>query len=293
MTTLPQTVSIEPRRNLDCAIDIPGSKSCTARALVMAMLTHGRSILYRTAECDDTDCMVAGIRGLGIPVDHTPETISVDGGELRPPSAPLHLGNSGTAVRFLTAACAALNGTAVLDGVQRMRERPIGDLVEALRHWSVEAEAPTGCPPVTVRSGGRFGGQTRIRGNASSQYLTGLLLAAPRATETAEIAVEGELVSKPYIDLTLAMMRERGVEPQQDGYQRFTIRQEAHYAPGAYTIEADASGASYFLAAAAIAGGRVRVNNLTTASHQGDAQFARILEAMGCALEEGDGWMAV
>ncbi|MFP4172437.1 MAG: 3-phosphoshikimate 1-carboxyvinyltransferase [Candidatus Hydrogenedentota bacterium] len=293
MTTLPQTVSIEPRRNLDCAIDIPGSKSCTARALVMAMLTHGRSILYRTAECDDTDCMVAGIRGLGIPVDHKPETISVDGGELRPPSAPLHLGNSGTAVRFLTAACAALNGTAVLDGVQRMRERPIGDLVEALRHWGVEAEAPTGCPPVTVRSGGRFGGQTRIRGNASSQYLTGLLLAAPRATETAEIAVEGELVSKPYIDLTLAMMRERGVEPQQDGYQRFTIRQEAHYAPGAYTIEADASGASYFLAAAAIAGGRVRVNNLTTASHQGDAQFARILEAMGCALEEGDGWMAV
>ncbi|MCC6488264.1 MAG: 3-phosphoshikimate 1-carboxyvinyltransferase, partial [Candidatus Hydrogenedentes bacterium] len=139
----------------------------------------------------------------------------------------------------------------------------------------------------------RFGGHTRVKGSASSQYLSGLLMAAPYATDDVSIAIDGELVSKPYIDLTLAMMAERGVTATHSNYEAFHCTAGQRYRPGAYPIEADASGASYFLAAAAIAGGRVRVRNLTSASHQGDAQFAYVLEKMGCEVEEGPDWIEV
>ena len=174
-----------------------------------------------------------------------------------------------------------------------MRERPIVDLVTALRAWGVSAETETDCPPVLVQSTGEFGGEATVKGSASSQYLSGLLMAAPRATRDVTITIGGELVSKPYIDLTIAMMAERGVTAHNDNYQTFTIEAQQDYQPGAYAIEADASGASYFLAAAAIAGGRVRVLNLTSASHQGDAQFAKVLATMGCDVKEGQDWIEV
>lgn len=288
-----KTIAIAPVPPLDATVSIPGSKSCTARALVMAGLTRGETVLLEPADCDDTDFMIAGLQGLGVPVARQPGALRVDGRSFAAPASPLFLGNSGTAVRFLAAACATLNGSATLDGTARMRERPILDLVDALRAWGVYATTDTACPPLTVQGTGQFGGVTRVRGGASSQYLTGLLIVAPCATSDVIIRVEGELVSKPYVDLTLAMMEERGVHAGNRSYEAFHVQAGQQYRPGTYAIEADASGASYFLAAAAIAGGRVRVSNLTSRSHQGDAQFAYVLERMGCAVEEGQDWIEV
>jgi len=286
-------IEITPRQDLDAGVTIPGSKSCTARALVMAGLTEGRTTLLQPADCDDSDFMLEGLRALGVDAEKRPDAITVTGRPFVPPAGDIFLGNSGTAMRFLAAACATLDGTATLDGVERMRERPIGDLVSALREWGIQAHTETGCPPLTLTSTGKFGGETRVKGSASSQYLTGLLLAAPRAEHDVTIRIIGELVSRPYVDLTLAMMEERGVQASHDDYKQFRIRSNQAYQPGEYTIEADASGASYFLGAAAIAGGRVRVQNLSSRSHQGDAQFAFVLEQMGCTVQEGEDWIEV
>ncbi len=286
-------ITITPRRDLDATVSIPGSKSCTARALVMAGLTRGESWLEGAADCDDATYMLSGLTGLGVACTRTDEGIAVSGGPFCAPSSPLFVGNSGTAMRFLAAACATVDGTVMFDGTERMRQRPIDDLVAALAGWGVEASAPTGCPPLTVRATGAFGGRTHIRGNASSQYLSGLLMAAACASDPAEIMVDGELVSKPYVDLTLAMMAERGVSVAHEAYAAFCVPAGQRYAPGRYAIEADASGASYFLAAPAIAGGRVRVRHLTRRSLQGDVQFAGVLERMGCTVAEGPDWLEV
>lgn len=288
-----ESIRMTTRRNLDAEATIPGSKSCTARALVMAGLTEGDSVLLEPADCDDSDFMAGGLRQLGVAVEKAADRLTVHGRSFQPPAQPLFLGNSGTAVRFLAAACATLEGEAVLDGVERMRQRPIADLVHALRAWGVEAETATDCPPLTVRSTGRFGGTTAVKGSASSQYLTGLLMAAPRAQRDVRIEIEGDLVSKPYVDLTLAMMAERGVTARNNGYASFDVPANQAYRPGEYAIEADASGATYFLAAPAIAGGRVRVKNLTFSSQQGDAQFAKALALMGCEVEEGPDYIEV
>lgn len=288
-----ESVAIRPRGPLDAQVTIPGSKSCTARALVMAGLTRGESALLEPADCDDTDYMVAGLRGLGVEIQREGHALRVGGGPLRRPSKPLFLGNSGTAVRFLAAACATVDGEATLDGTPRMRERPIRDLADALALWGVETRSATGCPPLLVRSTGAFGGSTSVKGSASSQYLSGLLMVAPCATRDATIAIDGALVSKPYVDLTIAMMAERGVAVFNEDYHRFHIASGQPYRPGPYAIEADASGASYFFAAAAVAGGRVRVLNLSKASHQGDARFPRVLEQMGCTVTEGPDWIEV
>jgi len=286
-------ISITPRSTLDATVTIPGSKSCTARALVMAGLTHGLTVLQDPADCDDSEYMMNGLRALGVDVACDGKTVRVDSKGLNPPHEPLFLGNSGTAVRFLAAACATVEGDVIIDGTTRMRERPIVDLIEALGAWGVHAVTETGCPPIRVVGRGSFGGYSTVKGTASSQYLSGLLMVAPYATEPVTIGIEGELVSKPYIDLTLAMMEERGVTATNAGYREFACAIGQRYRPGTYAIEADASGASYFLAAAAIAGGRVRVRNLTSKSHQGDAQFAYVLERMGCTVREGPDWIEV
>jgi 3-phosphoshikimate 1-carboxyvinyltransferase len=285
---------VEPRRHLDATVSVPGSKSATARAMVMAALAPGATRLIEPADCDDSDYMAEGLRQLGIAVYKVPGMLNIGGGGLCPPDEPLFLGNSGTAMRFLTAACAALEGPAVLDGTPRMRQRPIADLAEALHGWGVAVHTGEGgCPPVTIESTGIFGGATRVRGDASSQYLTGLLLVAPRATRECRIDIEGELVSKPYIDMTMAMMADWGVAVENDEYRRFTISPNQRYQSGRYAIEADASGASYFFAAAAVAGGRVRVENLSRDSLQGDAAFPEVLARMGCDVEYGPDWVEV
>ncbi|MGB2755400.1 MAG: 3-phosphoshikimate 1-carboxyvinyltransferase [Phycisphaerae bacterium] len=276
----------------------PGSKSLTNRALAVAALADSRTTIESAGVNDDTRVMASALGALGIEVemDEPARTPRGDAGRIRVtgcggrvPDGPkdLNTGDSGTATRFLTAMVAAGRGQYCIDGSKRMRERPIQDLLDALGALGVEArsDAGTGCPPVTIRTDGLRGGEVEVRGATSSQFLSGLLLAAPAASAPITIRVTGELVSKPYVDMTLAVMRDFGVEVTREGYARFEVPVPAAYRGRRYAVEPDASSASYFLAAAAATGGRVTVEGLARTSVQGDARFADVLGEMGCAVE--------
>ncbi len=268
----------------------PGSKSLTNRALVVASLAQGRSRLSNALDSQDTQVMVESLRRLGIGVEHNKQTreILVDGcgGRIPASEASLWLENSGTSIRFLTALCALGHGCYHLDGNQRMRERPIGDLVEALQKLGVDArcDLDNGCPPVTVRSKGLPGGVTRLRGSVSSQFLSGLLMAAPCALSTLTIYVDGELVSQPYVEMTQGVMARFGVVVDRPAEDCYVVAPQS-YTPTDYAVEPDASAASYFFAAAAITGGKVTVDGLTYHSLQGDIGFVEVLEQMGCKVD--------
>lgn len=271
---------------------VPGSKSITNRALPIAGLARGHSTLTGALFSDDTRYMAQSLNDLGIAVTDDPGDyrFEVEGGDGAFPAteANLFIGNSGTTARFLTAILAIGNGTYRLDGVPRMRQRPIGPLLTALRQLGVDAvsEADTDCPPIVVRASGFAGGTTTVSGNLSSQFLTGLLLAAPYAREGVTIAVEGELVSKPYIVITADVMRAFGVETEIDDvdWKTFRVAPGQRYEGRAFEIEPDASNASYFFAAAAVTGGEVAVEGLGTRSTQGDLGFVHVLEQMGASV---------
>lgn len=286
-------VEIQPTGPVRGTIRPPGSKSITNRALVCAALAEGASTLTGALDSDDTRAMVDSLGRLGVAVVHDPaaHTIGVRGCGGRPPaaSADLYVGNSGTTVRFLTALAALGRGTYRLDGNPRMRERPIEDLLAALRQLGgdLESELGTGCPPVRVRGRGLRGGRATVAGHISSQFLSGLLMAAPGADAPVEIAVAGELVSKPYVDMTLAVMASFGVAVEMDARRRFLVPAGRPYRACRYAIEPDASAASYFFAAAAITGGEVTVEGLHRRSLQGDVGFCDCLERMGCRVGYG------
>ena len=269
----------------------PGSKSLTNRALVAAGLATGRSVLTGCLASDDTRYMAEAWRQLGATVEWDEASgraeITGTGGRLAPGPLELFVGNAGTAMRFLTAVVATGQGRYRLDGVERMRRRPIEDLLVALRGLGVSAlsEAGTGCPPVVVEAGGLAGGQVTVSGRISSQYLSGLLLAAPYAAADVEIAIEGDLVSKPYADMTCRLMADFGVEVEYREYERFYVPAPGRYTARAYGIEPDATAATYFWAAAALTGGSVTVEGLAGSSAQGDVGFVEVLERMGCRVE--------
>jgi 3-phosphoshikimate 1-carboxyvinyltransferase len=281
---------------LDASIRPPGSKSLTNRALVCAALAEGTSILRGVLDSDDTRVMVEALRRLGISVaeHHDPQSLRVTGcgGKIPATSADLYVANSGTTIRFLTALVSLGHGTYRLHGTPRMHERPIKDLLDALQRLSVRAESEmgTGCPPVIVRANGLRLEKASIRGDVSSQFLSGLLLAAPCAESplddsTVDIEIVGKLVSKPYVAMTLKVMRafHANVAGATD-LTAFEISLRGYRATD-YEIEPDASAASYFWAAAAICGGRVRVNGLSEHSLQGDVGFCQCLALMGCQVD--------
>jgi 3-phosphoshikimate 1-carboxyvinyltransferase len=259
----------------------------TNRALVTAALAGGRSLLRGALFSDDTRYMVDGLQALGFPVetDEAALTVTVTGtgGRIPAPEADLSVGLSGTTVRFLTALVALGHGRYRLDGVPRMRERPMAPLLESLRQLGADAvsETGTGCPPIVVRASGLAGGRTRMRGDLSSQFFSALLMVAPVTREGIEIEVEGDLVSKPYIDLTAGVMRDFGVTMSHERYQRLAVPGSQRYQPRAYDVEPDASNASYFFAAAAVTGGHVRVEGLGRASAQGDYRFLEVARRRG------------
>jgi 3-phosphoshikimate 1-carboxyvinyltransferase len=304
---MPATLAITPlpaSATLNAVVRPPGSKSITNRALVCAALAAGDSILHGALDSDDTRVMVDSLQRLGLEVqqDLASATIAVAGCGGRWPrrEADLFVGNSGTTIRFLTAMLAIGDGQYRLDGVARMRERPIGDLIDALRSLGVDArsELGNGCPPVVLRAAGLPGGRTRVRGDISSQFLSGLLLAAPYAQRDLEIDVDGVLVSKPYVTMTLRVMESFGVAVEAPGLERFLIPAatrygERKYVGRGYAVEPDASAASYFWAAAAIAGGRVLVRGLNRDALQGDVRFVDCLERMGCDVEHSADGIAV
>jgi 3-phosphoshikimate 1-carboxyvinyltransferase len=283
-----QTLEIIPvRRPVQGSIRPPGSKSLTNRALMIAALAEGTSQLTGVLSSVDTQVMSESLERLGIAVESDPaaRTFRVfgAGGRIPAAAADLWCENSGTSIRFLTALCAAGWGRYRLDGNARMRERPIAPLTDALSAAGVSArcELGNGCPPVLVETNGLPGGAMRVAGDLSSQYLSGLLMAAPAAQADVTIEVVGELVSRPYVDMTLALMRDFGAILDEPAPNVFHL-QARPYQGRDYGIEPDASAASYFFAAAAVTGGQATVEGLHRGALQGDVRFVEALEQMGC-----------
>jgi 3-phosphoshikimate 1-carboxyvinyltransferase len=269
-------------------VPIPGSKSITNRALLLAALANGASTFENALFSEDSICFVECLRRLGFTVESDAEaaTFTVHGlnGRIPATDADLFVGNAGTAARFLTAAVSIGHGNYRFDGVQRMRERPIAPLLGALRLLGVEVTADEGHFPLTVHGRGLSGGATSLDASESSQYLSALLMIAPYATADVTIQMEGNLVSLPYIETTLEMMKQFGVMVERDGYKQFTIRAGQRYTARPYVIEPDASNASYFFAAAAVTAGQVTIPYLTRDSLQGDIRFLDVLEQMGAII---------
>jgi 3-phosphoshikimate 1-carboxyvinyltransferase len=293
------SIVIQPSGPIAARVRPPGSKSITNRALVCAALADGSSRLAGALDSDDTRVMIDSLRRLGIEVrtDAASRTIDVTGcgGNIPAARADLFAGNSGTTIRFLTTLAALGNGVFRLDGVPRMRERPIGDLLEGLRQIGadVATEADNGCPPVIVRASGLRGGRAEIRGDISSQFLSGLLLAAPYAREPVELIIAGPLVSQPYVRITLAVMQAFGVAADDSRPDRIRVPAPRLYQARDYAIEPDASAASYFFAAAAITGGKITVEGLSEGSLQGDVALVDCLARMGCEMHYGDNEITV
>lgn len=291
-----ETATFKPCEAIEAEIQPPGSKSITNRAIVCAALANGTSELSGVLDSEDTQVMIRAWRAVGLALTHDLSAaklvIEGAGGNLPNPGGELFIANSGTTIRFLTAALAACGGDFVLDGIPRMRERPIADLIHAVNQLganvtSQNVDNPT-CPPVRVQASGLRGGEVEIAGNISSQYLSGIMMAAPMAAEDVNIRVKGELVSVPYVEMTAEVMRSFGANVDMAADHSIAIRSTAKYAGSNYSIEPDASAASYFWAAAAIAKGQATVRGLSRRSLQGDVGFCDVLEKMGCQVDWRD-----
>ncbi len=269
---------------------LPGSKSITNRALLLAALADGVTTLEGALFSDDTRYMAEALRTLGFEVqtDSVTRRITVHGlgGRIPAPQADLFIGNAGTAARFLTAMLCLGHGEYRIDGVPRMRQRPIGDLVQALNRIGGQVSTPTGCPPVEIHARGLRGGTVSLPGNVSSQFVSALLMAAPYAAAPLTVEVTGRLNSRPYVDLTIGMMADFGVTVAPVRASVFRVEPGMYRAQGIYPIEPDASAASYFFAIPAITGQSVEVPGIHRNSRQGDIAFLDILERMGCQVTE-------
>jgi len=294
-------LTLKPISKIDGEINLPGSKSLSNRALLLAALAKGTTKITNLLESDDTRHMLNALKQLGIQYtlseDKTECTVTGNAGAIHTAELQeLFLGNAGTAMRPLCAALCLGSGSYLLTGEPRMKERPIGHLVDALRQAGakISYQENEGYPPLLIEAGGLSGGDVKIDGAISSQFLTALLLAAPMAKEDMTITIIGELVSKPYIDITLHIMKEFGVDVVNENYKTFSIKGGQTYkAVDTFMVEGDASSASYFLAAAAIKGGTVKVTGIGKKSVQGDVQFVDVLEKMGAVVEWGDDFVAV
>ena len=279
-------------------VRLPGSKSISNRVLLLAALSEGETEVRDLLASDDTERMLDALRALGLGVAHLGGEnwrIAGSGGQFPVKQAELFLGNAGTAFRPLTAALALAGGDYILKGVARMHERPIGDLVDGLRQLGADITylGNEGYPPLHLKPANiQPGGVVKVRGDVSSQFLTGLLMALPLTGETVIVEVVGELISKPYIEITLAIMARFGVVVEREGWQRFSIKAGSRYvSPGTIYVEGDASSASYFLALGAIGGGPLRVEGVGRDSIQGDVKFAEALAKMGAQITMGPNWM--
>ena len=279
---------ISVKDKIEAILTLPGSKSYTHRALIAAALAPGESLLANALKAEDTEVTARVLAALGADLDWQGHTVRVQGtgGRLRPVPEPLFLGNSGTSMRFLTAVAGLGQGSYRLTGTPRLCERPMGELLEALQDLGVQvaAEKDNDCPPILVEGGGFTGGKTRLSGAVSSQYLSALLLIGPLAAHGVEVEITGELVSRPYVDITLSVLTAFGITFSREAYRRFILPGGQSYRSRQYDIEADASSASYFWAAAALTGGRVTIANLDLESVQGDIDFLSVLARMGCHL---------
>jgi 3-phosphoshikimate 1-carboxyvinyltransferase len=290
-----KTLTLEPIARVEGTVNLPGSKSVSNRALLLAALAHGTTRLTNLLDSDDIRHMLNALKTLGVKyelsADKTACTVHGLGRSFSSAEpVSLFLGNAGTAMRPLCAALCLSNGEFTLTGEPRMEERPIAHLVDALRQAGAHIHylKKEGYPPLTIEGKGLWGGEVVIDGSVSSQFLTAFLMAAPLASGDVRIRIRGELVSKPYIDITLHIMKQFGVTVEHDNYQVFYVRgNQTYVSPGKFLVEGDASSASYFLAAGAIKG-KVRVTGIGKDSIQGDIRFADVLEKMGAKITWGD-----
>ena len=286
-------LTLSPIHEISGIVNLPGSKSLSNRILLLSMLAEGQTEIHNLLDSDDVRRMVEALEILGIQFEEkrAENLISVSGtaGKIPVSEATLMLGNAGTAIRPLTAAMTLGYGRFVLDGVTRMRERPIIDLVDGLSQLGANLRCLNGtdCPPVEVIADGLPGGKTLLSGAISSQYLTAILLVAPYAKSEVEIEIIDKLVSVPYVEMTMRLMRHFGVSVNHKDFQTFQIPRQNYQSPGKLYVEGDASTASYFLAGAAITGGSVTVKGCGTESIQGDSRFAAVLEQMGAKVDWG------
>ncbi|MCK9781983.1 3-phosphoshikimate 1-carboxyvinyltransferase [Proteus columbae] len=293
-----ESLTLQPIAHIEGVINLPGSKSVSNRALLLAALAKGKTRLTNLLDSDDIRHMLNALKVLGVQYQLSNNNTVCDieglGGEFKTTSPlELFLGNAGTAMRPLAAALNLGQHDIILTGEPRMKERPIGHLVDALRQGGAKIDylEQTDYPPIRLR-GGFLGGNVEVDGSVSSQFLTALLMTAPLAEQDTIITIKGELVSKPYIDITLALINTFGGKIENQGYQRFVIKGGQQYqSPEKYLVEGDASSASYFLAAAAIKGGTVRVTGIGKNSLQGDIHFASVLEKMGAKVRWGDDYI--
>jgi 3-phosphoshikimate 1-carboxyvinyltransferase len=280
---------VSPIAKPDAVVRVPGSKSYTNRSLVCAALAEGCSRLTGWLDSEDTQAMIGGLMRLGVEIETDPEgrlVVHGVGSHFAIPLHPVDCRASGTTLRFLTALASIVPGRVVLDGSARMRERPVQDLADGLAGLGVSVRTSAGCPPVTVQGGTLAGGAVTIDAGKSSQFLSALLMVAPMAPTDVEITAAA-LTSRPYVEMTLDTMSAFGISVDAAGADVFRIRTGQAYRPRSYAIEPDATAATYFMAAAAITGGRIKIDGLSPASYQSDVRFAEVLQRMGCAIERG------
>jgi 3-phosphoshikimate 1-carboxyvinyltransferase len=285
------SLELKPARRAAGTVRLPGSKSISNRCLLLAALAKGETEILGLLDADDTRVMKEALGKLG--VEFRESLVKGIGGPFPVKKAELFLGNAGTAFRPLTAALAFSGGEYRLSGVPRMHERPIGDLVDALRGIGarVDYTGKEGFPPLAVHASKLRTDHVKVRGDVSSQFLTALLMALPLSGKPARIEVQGELISKPYVEITLNVMKRFGIEVKRTGWRYFDVPAGAYRSPGRIYVEGDASSASYFLAAGAIGGGPVRVEGVGRESIQGDVRFTEVLERMGARISMGDDWV--
>ncbi|MEW6313597.1 MAG: 3-phosphoshikimate 1-carboxyvinyltransferase [Pseudomonadota bacterium] len=292
-------LDLPPARSAQGTVHLPGSKSISNRTLLLAALAEGVTDIHDVLKSDDTDRMLDALKILGVRCEKTGEhgyRVHGVAGAFPVKQAELFLGNAGTAFRPLTAVLALCGGHYTLSGVARMHERPIGDLVDALRQLGANIRylGNEGFPPLQISPATLVGDTVQVRGDVSSQFLTGLLMALPLTRRAVVVEVVGDLISKPYIEITLAMMARFGMEVDRSGWAYFKLHGSNQYkSPGTVYVEGDASSASYFLAVGAIGGGPVRVEGVGKDSIQGDVQFANALVPMGANVEWGSNWIEV
>lgn len=293
-------MKIRPFSGMNAAVRIPGSKSITHRAIIAASLARGESLVRGFLECEDTLYTINALREIGAQITIEGVDLKVEGrgGKFGPSSIrkKIYLGNSGTSFRLLLSVVALGRGDFLMTGTQRMLSRPVGPLVAALNRLGAEASCvkQDGFPPVLIRANGIRGGKILMEGDQSSQYLSSLLLSGPYADTDIEIEVRGKLVSRPYVDITINVMKQFGIRVEREHYDSFKISSGQKYRAGEFTIQGDASSASYFWAAAAVTGGKITTENIYPhATRQGDIRFLEVLGEMGCSIEKGSDRVAV
>lgn len=290
-------IEIRPIKKLDASVKVPGSKSYTHRALIVAALASGESKIEGGLLSEDTYFTKKALEFLGAKISQDDSIFWVRGtkGTIKTPGHEIYLGNAGTTMRFLISIVALGQGRFILTGSKRMQERPVQDLLDALTGLGVKASTKenTGCPPVVIESKGLEGGETVLKGSLSSQYLSSILLASPYAQRDVHIKVMDGLASKPYVDMTIEIMRNFGVEVAHRQYNSFHVAVGQQYHARTYVVEGDASSACYFWAAAAITKGKTTITNISPRSLQGDIRFLNVLEKMGCRVENDESGITV